>query len=1097
MKKKQLSGDTYMYLRKTLLVMRLTLLFLLIGSAVAFSSNTYSQNVRLKLELNNATVKEVMTAIEDQSEFIFFYQDQHVDLDRRVNISISGKSIEEVLSLLFEGTDNSYTVRDRQIVIAKSPEIEPIKPSVTEEKSVVEMQQPQRKEVSGLVRDSKNQPMPGVAVIVKGTTIGTVTDNSGRFRLEVPVDAATLEVSFVGMKKQELPIEGRSTFDVVLEEETFGIEEVVAVGYGTQKRSDITGTVASIPKERLQNTPNINIAQAIQGSIPGVMIQTSSAGADPNEVIMIRGRNSILADNSPLIVVDGIPYNGSISDLNPNDIQSIEVLKDASSAAIYGSRGSNGVILISTKEGVEGKVKINYDGFYSLQRFSFLPDYMDGAEFYDFKMKRFAGAMTQSEKNIYESGNWTNWIETGLRNGETQQHTLSVSGGSNNTKFFISGSYLNVRGVAVNDNFQRLTSRINIDTKIVDWLTIGSRTQISYDDKSGLGPDMSDLFQTNPLTKAYEEDGSQAIYIWDDDHYFGNPLQMTLYDNIDKSYQVLSNNYLIVDFPFISGLSYRLNTGFSARFFDEATYMGRNTKIGLEAKGVAETSRSKSNNTVIENILNYNREFGKSNLFGTAVLSYENNSRSTNEMTANGFPHDFLKWYSSAQAIQVVPDFSYNQTVLMSQMLRLNYVYDNKYLATFTGRRDGYSGFGSNSKWGLFPSAAIGWNMHNEEFFPWKEIFNELKFRASYGLNGNQAVGAYQSISRLSEYNMVSNKQTVAGYIPSRLGQENLGWESSRTLNLGLDFGIYKSRVLGNINWFKTNTTDLLLNRSISAVHGITSITQNIGETANRGIELFIQSRNLVNSGFTWSTSGNLAYNVNEILSLYGEIDESGKEIDDVGNAWFIGKPIRVNYDFVWEGTWQLDEAEEAAAWGTKPGFVKLKDFQNNGELGADDKRIQGQRDPKLIWGLSNTFGFKGFNLNVFIHGVHGVTKENTLMSDETWADVRRNTINKNWWTPENATNEWVVNALNAERMSGILGVIYEDASFIRIKDISLSYTLPKSVLNRSLVDNMRFFVTGRNFATFTKWRGLDPELDSQRQIPLQREFVLGLNFDF
>jgi TonB-linked SusC/RagA family outer membrane protein len=1076
---------------KFLLRMKLLTFFIFVSIA-SVAANSYSQQTKFNMSFKNVTVRHVFQEIENNSEFIILYSEKSVNIERKIRVDVSNQSVNHILDQIFKETKNYYEIHDRQIVVMEKGTKE--LPVITQKNQLEEQQ---AKSISGKVTDALGGPLPGVSVIIKGTTQGTITDANGNYSLENVLSDGTLVFSFVGMKTQEIPIAGKTTFDVVMEEETIGLEEVVAVGYGTQKKSDITGTVASIPKERLENTPNINIAQAIQGSIPGVMIQTSSAGADPNQVIMIRGRNSILADNSPLIVVDGIPYNGSISDLNPNDIQSIEVLKDASSAAIYGSRGSNGVILISTKEGVEGKVKITYDGFYSLQRFAFLPDYMDGAEFYDFKMKRFSGAMTQSEKDIYESGNWTNWIETGLRNGETQQHTLSVSGGSNKTKFFISGSYLDVRGLAVNDDFQRLTSRINIDTKIVDWLTIGSRTQISFDDKSGLGPDISDLFQTNPLTKAYEEDGSLAIYIWDDDHYFGNPLQMTLYDNIDKSYQVLSNNYLIVDFPFISGLSYRLNTGFSVRFFDEATYMGRDTKIGLEAKGVAETSRSLSNNTVIENIFTYNKEFGKNNLFGTAVLSYENNSSSTNEMTANGFPHDFLKWYSSAQAVQVVPDFSYNKTILMSQMLRLNYVYDTKYLATFTGRRDGYSGFGFNSKWGLFPSAALGWNMHNEEFFPWKEIFNELKLRASYGLNGNQAVGAYQSISRLSEYNMVANKQTIAGYIPSRLGQENLGWESSRTFNLGLDFGIYRSRIIGNINWFKTNTTDLLLNRSISAVHGITSITQNIGETANRGIELFIQSRNIVNSDFTWTTSGNIAYNANKIISLYGEIDESGKEIDDVSNAWFIGKPIRVNYDFVWEGTWQQNEVDEAAAWGTKPGFVKLKDFQNNGELGADDKRIQGQSDPKFIWGLSNNFGYKGFNLNIFIHGVHGVTKENTLMTDETWADVRRNTINKNWWTPENATNDWVVNELNAERMSGILGVTYENASFIRVKDISLSYTLPKSVLNRSLVNNMRFFITGRNLATFTKWRGLDPELDSQRQIPLQREFVIGLNFDF
>ena len=343
---------------------------------------------------------------------------------------------------------------------------------------------------------------------------------------------------------------------------------------------------------------------------------------------------------------------------------------------------------------------------------------------------------------------------------------------------------------------------------------------------------------------------------------------MTLFDNIDKSYQILANNYAIVDFPFVKGLSYRLNSGITARFFDEATYMGRNTKIGLEAKGSAETSRSRSNNTVIENILSYTREFGKSKVFGTAVYSYEKNNSSRNSLEANGFPHDFLKWYSSAQAIQIVPDYSFSESVLMSQMLRFNYVYDNRYLLTLTGRRDGFSGFGSNSKWGLFPSAALGWNLHNERFFPFKELFNEFKVRVSYGLNGNQAVGPYESISRLGEYNMISSKQTQAGYVPSRLGQENLGWESSRTLNFGLDFGIFKNRLAGNINIFKTNTTDLLLNRSISAVHGITSITQNIGETKNTGIELSLQSRNIVTSEFTWSTMANFALTHNEIVSL-------------------------------------------------------------------------------------------------------------------------------------------------------------------------------------------------------------------------------------
>lgn len=1035
---------------------------------------------QISFEAKNKSIRDVFGILEKETNYRFFFNDDLISVDKTVDMNVSDEDINQILDKLFESTGLRYKVLENNLIV------------VTPRNDL------QQNIITGKVTDASNgEGLPGVSIVVRGTAIGVNTDINGNYSIAVTAPDAVLTYSFIGYISQEIPVGGRTKIDVSLAVDVTALDEVVVVGYGTQKKSDITGSVASIPKERLENAPNQNIAQAIQGSIPGVMIQTSSAGAAPDEVIMIRGRNSILADNSPLIVVDGIPYSGSISDLNPNDIQSIEILKDASSAAIYGSRGSNGVILVSTKEGTEGQVKISYDGYYSLQRFAFLPDYMDGAEFYDFKMKRFPGAMTNSERDIYESGTWTDWIRTGLRNGATNQHTLSVSGGSSNTKFFVSGNYLDIKGLALNDNFRRLTSRINLDTKVVKWLTLGSRSQFSYDDKSGLEPDMSDLFQTNPLTKAFESDGSQAIYIWEDDHYFGNPLQMTLYDNIDKSYQIISNNYAIVDFPFVKGLSYRLNSGITARFYDEATYMGRNTKIGLEAKGSAETSRSRSNNTVIENILSYTREFGKSKIFGTAVYSYEKNYSSSNSLEANGFPHDFLKWYSSAQATQIVPDYSFSQSVLMSQMLRFNYVYDNRYLITLTGRRDGFSGFGSNSKWGLFPSVALGWNLHNEKFFPLKDLFNEFKVRVSYGLNGNQAVGPYESISRLGEFNMISNKQTQAGYVPSRLGQENLGWESSKTLNFGIDFGIFKNRISGNINVFKTNTTDLLLNRSISSVHGITSITQNIGETQNTGVELELHSRNIITSDFTWSTSANLAYTHNEIVSLYGELDENGKEIDDVANAWFIGKPIRVNYDFVWEGTWQLDEAAEAEKWGTKPGFVKLKDFQGDGTLSADDKRIIGQQDPKVIWGLSNTFGYKGFKLDVFIHGVHGVTKENSLMTDETWADVRRNTITKNWWTPDNPTNEWVVNELYAERMSGILGVIYENASFVRIKDVSLSYTFPKTLLGKYSVNNLRVFVTGRNLATFTKWRGLDPELDSQHQIPLQKEFVFGLNLEF
>jgi TonB-linked SusC/RagA family outer membrane protein len=952
--------------------------------------------------------------------------------------------------------------------------------------------------IKGKVSDNTGNGLPGVSIVVKGTTTGTITDTDGKFTMTVPSDAKTLVFSFIGMKTLESQIGNQNNFNITLLQDVMGIDEVIVVGYGTQKKSDITGTVASLPKERLGMVPNLNIAQAIQGSIPGVMVQTTSAGASPGESIMIRGRNSILASNDPLIVVDGIPYGGSLSDLNPNDVQSIEVLKDASAAAIYGSRGSNGVILITTKEGTQSKTTINYDGKYSVQSFVKLPDVMDGKEFYDFKLFRLPTGMTQSEQDVYDSGKWVKWIDLGLRNGNSQQHNLAVSGGSQNTKYYIAGSWLDVKGLTVNDNFNRLTTRINVETKIAKWLTIGTRTQISTDDLSGASPDMDDLFFRNPLAQAYDENGNLTVTPILDDPLRNNPLEPTLFKNTDKSYQVVNNNFGIVDVPFIKGLSYRINTGIRYRFIDQGTYRGRDTKTGLDARGSANTARSVFNNTVIENILSYKRDLGQHNIFATALMSYEGNTNSSNTMSASGFPHDFLSWYSSAQAELVTPGYTYNETVLISQMLRLNYAYSSRYLATLTVRRDGYSGFGTNSKWGVFPSLALGWNISNEKFFPWKKLFNEFKLRFSYGLNGNQAVGAYESISRLSQENMVAGSTSLPGYKPSKLGSDNLGWESSSSINAGIDFGILENRISGTLNLFKTNTTDLLLNRTISAVHGITSITQNIGQTENSGIEFSVNSRNIVKKDFKWTTSGNISMVKNKIVSLYGDLDAEGKEIDDVANNWFIGQPIRVNYGFVFDGVWQTDEAAEATAWGSKPGYIKIKDVVSDGKLTAEDRQIIGQQDPKMIWGLTNSFSYKNLTLDIFIHGVQGVTRRNELMSDlGVTAGVRHNTTKKNWWTPTNPSNEFWMNHVDAHRMAGVEAAIYESADFTRIKDISLSYNMPSKFLTKTGLNTLKIYLTGRNLFTFTNWRGLDPELSSQVTIPLQKEYVFGLNLGF
>ena len=569
--------------------------------------------------------------------------------------------------------------------------------------------------ITGTVTDANGEPIVGVTVLVKGTTIGTITDVDGQFQLEIPDDAEVLQISFVGMKTQEIAVADRLVFDLVMEEDLVGIDEVVVVGYGTQKRSDITGAVASLTRERLDMTPNLNIAEAIQGSIPGVMVSTNSGGTNPDQTIMVRGRNSILAANDPLIVVDGIPYAGNLSDINPNDVEAIEVLKDASAAAIYGSRGANGVILVTTKKGVAGKIVVAYEGKYSVQQITKKADYLTPSEYYDYKIERNAARMTPSERDVYAAGTGPDWMELAMRQGNRQEHNLSVSGGSEKTTFYIGGGLTDIAGVAINDDYRRISTRINIESKIADWLTIGTRTQLSYTDESGQEADFEDCIEKNPLTTAYDEDGKLTVHPWPEEQVVSNPLQGLLYDDKELSYQAVSNNFALVTIPWVQGLTYRLNAGITVRARDDAQYRGRDTESGRPA-GKADLYSSFGTNTVIENILSYNREFGNHSVFATGVYSFEGKKGTATELDAEVFPNDFISWHSVPTAIIKEPSTSFVETYLISQMLRVNYSFDSRYLITGTVRRDGFSGFGADNKWGVFPSVALGWNLANEDF---------------------------------------------------------------------------------------------------------------------------------------------------------------------------------------------------------------------------------------------------------------------------------------------------------------------------------------------------------------------------------------------
>ena len=959
--------------------------------------------------------------------------------------------------------------------------------------------------VQGSVVDvNTGEPVAGAQVAVEGATLGTQSDDRGAFSLIVPGPNAVLMVRRIGYAPARVSLEGRTTISVPLTRQATTLNEVVSVGYGTQQRSDITGSVSSVSPEQLEDKPNTNIMQALEGSIPGVAVTTSGAGAEPTIDIQVRGRNSITASTRPLVVIDGIPYNGALSELNPNDIAAIDVLKDASAAAIYGARGANGVVLVTSKKGTPGRPRINYSGYTGTQEIVNVPRLMNAEEFAAFKCVRFMNnqdppdtceeTLTATEIENLAAGVNTDWVDVGTQRGSQQQHDVSVAGGSEDTRYYLGGSVLNVQGVARNDEFKRATVRLNLDQRLASWLNVGTNSSIGRSERSGLAASFEAAFFSNPLISPYEEDGRTiAVRPWTEDPNTTNPLERLVAINDDVSHRIFTSNYVNVVIPQVPGLTYRLNAGLDRGMRESGTYFGRNTNRGRQVNGEALILDGIRNDWTLENLLMYDRDFGPHSLDVTALYSEAVEQTENDTLRMEGFPNDVLG-YRSNLAITVIPQPTELRGVLVSQMGRVNYVYDDRYLATFTTRRDGFSAFGRNHKWGVFPSAALGWNVSNEPFFPFKETVDALKLRVSYGLSGNQAIRPYATLARLDDRSYLDGDLPDPGYIPIALGNPDLKWETTRSLNFGIDLGLFDERVITTLDVYRKRTSDLLLGRSISPVHGITSVVQNIGETANNGFEVQLSTLNFDRPDWSWRTVLSLAANNNRIVDLYGD------ETDDIGSGWFIGEPIDVNYGYKFDGIWQVSDSIDgtiaASAQPTaRPGYVRIVDVNGDSVINAADRTILGSLEPDYIAGMSNTVKFKRFTVSAFLHTVQGVTRANPLLgTNQVFADVRRNTVYREYWTPDNPINTYPSNSNN----SNPLGVaFYEDASFIRLRDVTVSFDLPESLTSRRGSNSFSLYVNGRNLWTQTDWTGLDPELDEQRAIPLERIIIAGVRARF
>lgn len=971
--------------------------------------------------------------------------------------------------------------------------------------------------LKGVVQDEAGEPLIGATVMVKGTTQGVATDIDGNFAVNVK-KGQTIDVSYVGYDAQSIKVNGQNNITVVMKENSSTLDDLVVVGYGVQKKSDVTGSVTSVGKDRLSKLPVTNVLQAMQGATSGVTItqQSSIPGDAPST--LVRGQNSINANSGPYVVVDGIPLNntgGSLADIAPSDIESIEILKDASATAIYGTNGANGVILVTTKKGSKGKMSVSYSGYVGIEDFSHKLKFADGDQiiqrYKDYVAQNPGETMFdenvkyQNEVDNYKAGKQTDWVyDVASRTGVIQNHNVSVNGGNDRARYYVSLDYLDQKGIIKGYDYKRYSIRTNLDLDVTNWLKFGTNTYIASHNRDGGRANFLNAEAMSPWAKMYEEDGSLCIYPMYSEQLWANPLLGTKKDVERRVWNININGFAEISFGNIwkplEGLRYRLNVGYNYSPTRNSWYNGRETN---DLNGTGEIKNAETQTRLIENLVYYNREFGAHHIDLTFLQASMRKKYSENYAHATKFINDDLSFNNLGSGETPSVGSYADLRTTSSLMGRINYSYDSRYLFTFTVRRDGSSVFGKNNKYGTFPSVALGWNIYREKFMEsTNNWLNNLKLRLSYGKAGNEAISVYETMVKLNTVKFAQNGSSVVGLVPNgRMGNDDLSWETTKTFNVGVDFGVLNNRISGNIDFYTSKTDGLLLQRNLPHLSGYSNVYQNMGKTKNYGVEVTLNSRNLDINGFTWNTGLVFSWNHNEIVDLYGD----GK--DDLGNRWFIGHPIGVVYDYDMVGIWQEDEIERGdhLKWDpvAEAGDVKIADRNGDGQINDEDRYVKGQTSPKWNGGLTNTFSWKGFTLNVFIQTSQGMMKWNGLMGVAGDEMGRRNmTTEVGYWTPENRSNEF----RSLKKQSNKHGYGYnEDASFTRIKDITLSYNFPQKWISKLGMSNLTVYASGRNLYTWTNWIGWDPETRQdgrgsgnwESNYPYTRSYVFGLNVTF
>jgi TonB-linked SusC/RagA family outer membrane protein len=1113
--KQQLVAAIKFAMRMTIAQITFTALF----TCSLYAKEANSQNILEKsfnLTVNNTPLKKVITEIQRQTRVKFTFSSNAINADRRITYSVRDKKIGEFLTELYKDYYIDFKVLDNNIILYAAGNSSP-------HASPGNSGRPERendKRVTGNVQNEKGEPVAGVTVAEKNRTNAVTTDENGDFSISVEGDNSVLIFTSVGYESLELPVNGNIGLNVLLKTVNKALEEIVVVGYGTQKRKDVTGSVSSVNTNELKSLPVPSIGEAMQGRAAGLQV-ISSGVPGSNVVFRIRGTGTI-NNSDPLLVIDGIPTDIPLNTLSPDDISNIEILKDASAAAIYGARGANGVVIITTKRGSSGKNNLEFKMFIGQQKATSMIQMLDASQFASLHNEMMANN-GQPQNPAYADplslGKGTDWLGALFSTAPIQNYSLAYSGGSAKSNYYVSGTMLDQQGIVLNTGYKRYTIQFNSESRVFDWLKFGNNLTLNHDIKNSGSYDIRNAMAALPVQPVYNPDGTYSGPVGQSSWYgdIPNPIgKATINENTTRGYNVLGNIY--TEIKLLKGLTFKSTGGVQASFYDNRSWAPKYDWQPIpQPNSYLFEQYNKSLTWLWDNYLTYDKFFNtKHHLTLLGGSSAQNNRFDF----LNGSIQNFAS--SSTQQInngttQPTVGGSASEWALLSFIGRANYSYQDKYLLTATLRRDGSSRFGENSRWGWFPSASLAWRLSDEEFMKGIDWLTDLKIRAGFGITGNQNIGNYSFASVLQTVQYNFNGQAVTAVVPLAIPNPGVRWEEVAQSNIGFDATLFKGRINVTVDAYVKNTNDMLVPMSVPITTGYSDIvvpSVNAGKVKNNGVELNINTQN-TKGPVEWNTSFNISYNKNKVVSLNDSVPLYTGSIGLNQNLSIQrrGFPVSSFYGFITNGIFQSQkEVDDYAVQvpgadefnRTSAGDIKFRDLNNDGRIDDADRTYIGNPSPRLIFAMNNTFAWKGLDLSIFLQGVQGnnIFNANRIFLEGMAVAQNQTTAVLDRWTGTGSSNDFPRSIFNdPNKNTRVSDRFIEDGSYLRIKNVSIGYTLPKSFTDKAKIKSARIYLSAQNLYTFTKYTGFDPEVPAtgidNNVYPVTRTISAGINLLF